>query len=224
MPDWGQGTWFYRYISPPLREVLDSGPEVDKLLRRPRLISACVMFTDIRGFTALSRSIDPTRLVDTLNLHMAQQARALEQFGGYIENFKGDGLMAVFEGEAMEARACQCALDILDGARQPPGNGSPVPLGIGLHAGEVVRASIGGESWRVYGSFGSMVNTAARLCDYARGPAILASGTVKAAATPDAGLTFQPFVGPRPSDVDASLEIFELDRAQWADARTGSAG
>jgi len=125
MPDWGQGTWFYRYISPPLREVLDAGPEVDKLLRRPRLISACVMFTDIRGFTALSRSIDPNRLVDTLNLHMAQQARSLEQFGGYIENFKGDGLMAVFEGEAMEARACHCALDILDGARRPPATAYP---------------------------------------------------------------------------------------------------
>lgn len=169
------------------------------------------MFTDIRGFTALSRRIDANRLVDTLNLHMAQQARSVEQFGGYIENFTGDGLMAVFEGEAMEVRACHCALDVLGGARQPPGNGPSVPLGIGLHAGEVVRASIGGERWRTYGTLGDTVNVAARLCDYARGPEILASGVVQAAAIPDVDLTFRHFLGSRPSDIEASLEIFQLD-------------
>ena len=213
MPGWGQTTWFYRYLVPPVREVLEAGPAGEKALRAPRHADVCVLFTDIRGFTELSRVIEPEVLSDTVNLHVAHQARSVDQYGGYVYNFTGDGLMALFEGERMEERACRCALDIMDTAQRPPAqrNARSVPLGVGLHAGHAVFASVGCESWRTYTAMGKTVNTAARLCDHARRPpGVIVSETVRRRSSTATGLAFEPLGGALPQGVDSDLGLYRL--------------
>lgn len=214
----GSDTWFYRYLAPPVREVLEEGPAGEQRLKDHRHAEVCVLFTDIRGFTALSRSIDADTLARTVKIHMAYQAQTVERLGGYVDNFTGDGLMALFEGEGMEARACQCALEIMEQSRCPPPSPEvrAVSIGIGVHSGSVVKASVGCDSWQVYTSVGEAVNIASRLCDHARDPdEILTSETVRQAVgtqASDIGVVVEPFAGSPPRDVDPALALYRLRR------------
>ncbi len=213
MPFRKDSTWFYRYLSPPIREVLDAGPAAEKMLRAPRHAEVCVLFTDIRGFTEMSRTIGVEVLTETVNFHIAEQAQSVEQFGGYVDNFTGDGLMALFEGWQKEERACQCALAIMDGAGQAPPTPSkarPVPLGVGLHAGHVVLASLGCETWRTYTAIGRTVNVAARLCDHAVRPAIITSEVVREQVPEACSMAFDTLWGDAPRGVDQSLGLYQL--------------
>ena len=217
MATWGPETWFYRYLAAPIREVLEEGVAGEQRLKAHRHNDVCVLFTDIRGFTALSQTIDPDLLTRTVNRHADYQSQSVERFGGYVDNFFGDGLMAIFEGEDMEARACQCALEVMAQSRRPPESPDvrAVPIGIGIHAGAVVRASFGSDRWQTYTAIGAAVNIAARLCDHAAGTEIVVSETVRQAlpwAGSDDTMAFEAFSGEPPRDVDPGLGLYRLRR------------
>jgi adenylate cyclase len=72
------------------------------------------MFTDIRGFTSLSHEIELETLFNGLSNHLGMQVDKVHKFGGYIDKFGGDGLMAIFDCDNMATQACMCALEIID--------------------------------------------------------------------------------------------------------------
>ncbi|MCF8367161.1 MAG: hypothetical protein K9H16_15335, partial [Bacteroidales bacterium] len=55
-----------------------------------------VLFMDIRGFTSLSEKLDPNQLIEVLNGFLATMTKAITQFGGFVDKFIGDAIMAVF--------------------------------------------------------------------------------------------------------------------------------
>lgn len=128
-----------------------------------------VLFSDVRGFTALSESLDPEEVVDLLNIYLDLQARVIEARGGAIDKFVGDEVMAVFTGAEAESRAAVAAHEIqavigsLNEARATAGRRC-MEVGIGLNCGQVVMGSVGAESRMDYTVIGSVINTAARLC------------------------------------------------------------
>ena len=203
-------SWFSRYLAPPVRELLDAGPFAEHALRSPRHANACILFTDIRGFTELSRSIAPGVLIGTVDRCIGRQARAVERHGGYVDNFTGDGLMAIFEGPGMEENACRCALEIVWGAsRQTPGRDEyAVPIGAGLHSGDVVMGSVGCESRLTYTTIGETVNVAARLSGRATGRDVVISETVREALSEGLAGRFSRLPGRSPSGVDPAMALY----------------
>lgn len=152
----------------------------------------CVLFSDVRGFTALSRDMAPNALFRMLSRHLAMQVDCVYRRGGYVDKFGGDGIMAIFDSHGGAVEACHCALEIMETTRFGGSHDGPpiLPLGIGLNLGPVLIGNIGSEEHLDYSAIGETVNLAARLCGSAPPMSVVASETIVSAASADDGLDF----------------------------------
>ncbi len=158
------GDLFGAYVSPQALAKLEAG---ELALGGERRV-ASVLFADIRSFTPLAFERKPEEVVDYLNAYFAGVCAAVEAHGGMVNKFMGDGLLAVFgapEDDPDHARhAAAAALDMVEAAaRVPRPDGGPTRIGVGLHTGEVLVGSIGGQHRRDYTVIGDAVNLAARI-------------------------------------------------------------
>ncbi|MFN8168626.1 MAG: adenylate/guanylate cyclase domain-containing protein [Candidatus Nanopelagicales bacterium] len=157
---------------------------VAPLLERRRVV---VLFCDLVASTALAASLDPEQVQATLSAyHRAARAR-IESYGGTVEKFVGDAVMAVFGAphahEDDAERAVGAALDVLaDVAAQRAPDGTALVARIGIHLGETavtVTADVsGGEAYVA----GDVVNAAARLQTLAEPGTVVVSAPVAEAA------------------------------------------
>lgn len=130
-----------------------------------------VLFADIRDFTGLSEQRLPYDTVFLLNRYFAAMGRAIEEAGGHIDKFIGDGLMALFDsgdgaqngrGAIAAARAMADELALLNEELQQD-MGEPIRIGIGIHFGTAIVGRMGyGEAAHVT-AIGDTVNVASRL-------------------------------------------------------------
>ncbi|MDX1519694.1 MAG: adenylate/guanylate cyclase domain-containing response regulator [Gammaproteobacteria bacterium] len=187
-----------RYISAKTQRMVEAYA-LTGLLPSPELHNVCVMFTDVRGFTALSQEINLDELFEKLSRHLGMQVDMVHKYGGYIDKFGGDGLMAIFEGDDMASRACRCGLDIVESLylmqNQDAGltlqvTGVTLPIGIGIHLGPVLIGNIGSKEHLDYSVIGETVNLASRLCGQADAMVIDVSEEVMKAAEGDPLLNF----------------------------------
>ena len=132
-------------------------------------INATILFSDMRGFTAASFDHDVEAVFRGINLALSMQSETIQEFGGYVDGFSGDGMLAVFEGKDAALQACRAASMIIQRARTTRvAIWDPLPIGIGINSGEVVRGDLGSEQRRAHTVIGSTVNVSARLCGVAR--------------------------------------------------------
>lgn len=179
-----------RYISSKTQRMVEAY-SLTGLLPTPERHHVCVMFTDIRGFTALSRESDLEDLFARVSSHLGRQVDMVYRYGGYIDKFGGDGLMAIFDGDDMTVRACRCALEIMGTIQKKDDKGQQsLPLGIGIHTGPVLIGNIGSEEHLDYSALGETVNLAARLCNNAESMNVDVSEAVVIAAKGDNDLHF----------------------------------
>lgn len=130
-----------------------------------------VLFADIRGFTTLAEQLEPAQLITCLNEYLGHMTRCVDMFGGLVDKFIGDAVMAVFSLPTPQPddaeRAVQAALTMRDELerfnRGLPAAAPPLAIGLGLHCGPVVAGLIGSSQKRAYTVIGDAVNTAARL-------------------------------------------------------------
>jgi len=172
-----------RYISTRTQSVVEAY-SVTGILPSPERTDVCVMFSDVRGFTNLSRIIGMEDLFENLSRLLGMQVDLVHRHGGYIDKFGGDGIMAIFDGDDMVPSACRCALDIvrrIDTLEQQ-GQKYRLPVGIGLAAGPVMIGNIGSPEHLDYSAIGENVNLAARLCGHAEAGQILVSESVREGA------------------------------------------
>ncbi|MEQ8351217.1 MAG: adenylate/guanylate cyclase domain-containing protein [Leptospiraceae bacterium] len=150
-------------------------PEVvDKLLDQKTDLESetrhvCVMFLDIRNFTAFSEHRTPSEVVQYLNQLFDFMIDCVNNNRGIINKFLGDGFMAVFGAPISDGRdsrnAIQASLDILH-ALNSWNQSRDFPLtkvGIGLHAGDAVTGNVGSSRRKEYTIIGDTVNVASRL-------------------------------------------------------------
>lgn len=158
----------------------------------PEARDVSICFTDIRGFTALSEILDPLTLFTALNDHLSRQIEHVHRFGGYIDKFSGDGLMAVFEGDGHQVQSCLCALGVVQGALRSAQLGPDTirHLGIGIHTGRAIVGNLGPSERLEYTAIGTTVNLAARLCGAANPMSIVVSSNVRDAAKSHPELRF----------------------------------
>lgn len=135
-------------------------------------IPAVVWYSDLRGSTRLSDTMDPDSYLQLLNLYFECTAQPVIDNGGEILNFVGDGVLAIFpirekcplDAAARAEKAAREALELGNQARRKgtPGN-APLDFGIGLAIGDVMFGNIGVPQRLAFSGIGKVVNTVTRV-------------------------------------------------------------
>ena len=155
---------FGQHVSPRVVErLLAIGAAELSEMRR-----VCVMFVDIRSFTAAARSRTPAEVVDAPRRRFRNPGRIVDRHNGIVNKFLGDGLLAIFgapiDDPLEAANAVEAAREMLErvGASNV-GNPWPIRLGIGIHIGQAVAGTVGSPRRKEYTVIGDTVNLASRL-------------------------------------------------------------
>jgi len=139
----------------------------------------CILFSDIRGFTNWSENHSPEQVIDMLNNLLSFQAELVQEFGGDVDKFVGDELVAVFQGPEKEQKAVQTAIRIQQKLPTILKEGeAELAVGIGINSGEAVIGAMGSKDRMDYTVLGATVNLGARLCSSAAKNQILISNSV----------------------------------------------
>jgi class 3 adenylate cyclase len=135
-------------------------------------VRASVMFSDIRGFTALVESQSPEETIELLNTYYTLMFDAISGHGGVVNQMIGDGLMALF-GAPLPLNDCAgsavaAALEMVELIEQfnlerSAAQKQAIRIGIGIATGEVVAGYTGTQQRATYTCIGDTVNLAARL-------------------------------------------------------------
>lgn len=178
-----------------------------------------VLFADIRGFTSFSEKENPERIVDVLNRYFTAMSEIIFAYGGTLDKYIGDGLMAIFgaptaspedsKNALQTAVAMQKKLLQLNTELQADGLNS-IEVGIGMHTGVATIGYIGSEKRSEYTAIGDTVNLAARLESNAKGGQILIS---EATATECKDLI--PMIPQEPLKVKNRLQPVSLFEVKW---------
>ena len=130
--------------------------------------TATVFFSDVRGFTAFSEKVEPEKVVAMLNSILSRQAIIVKKYGGDIDKYVGDELVAVFQGEQMVRNAVLCSIEIQEMMKSNLELiGDDIAIGIGINTGEMVMGAMGSEERMDFTVIGDAVNLGARLCSAA---------------------------------------------------------
>jgi adenylate cyclase len=155
-----------------------------------------ILFCDIRGFTAFSESVPAYDVIHVLNRWLASAEGVVRRSGGYVDNYLGDGLMALFGidgGTAADiaGQAVRCGLELVAAAEafspyQEALFGRPFRIGVGVHLGEAVVGTVGTAERKRTTAIGDAVNFAARVesANKEAGTRMLVSGPVREALGP----------------------------------------
>lgn len=172
------------HFSPKVRQRLLERASRGRLTLGGERSEVSILFSDIRGFTRMSASMQPDDVVGMLNDYFAALVEAIFHNEGTIDKFIGDAILAVFGSpdpdpkhheEALRAAlAMQEAVRKLNIARKE--RKLPVcEIGIGIHSGEVLHGFVGTQERLEYTVIGDAVNRASRICSAAGANEILLS-------------------------------------------------
>ena len=139
-----------------------------------KLVRGTILFSDIRGFTRLSENMEPQAVVAFLNEYMTAMATIIEDAGGIIDKFIGDGIMAEFlpedtgDNHALRAvragiRMQQRLAELEHGWRSTRPELAGIQSRIGINTGEVVSGNIGSQTRMDYTVIGDNVNLTSRI-------------------------------------------------------------
>lgn len=186
---------FRRYVSAQVVEqVLAGGGDFGAPVER----DVVVLFTDLRGYTALTEGLAPRVLVDqVLNRYFTVATEVLYRHEGTVDKFVGDGLIGIFgtpiaHSDDLE-RSLRAAVDIQRSfaeLRELWQNelGLDIGLGIGIGYGRAIVGNIGSTQRLDYTVIGDVVNTANRLAGVAQAGQIIISYHLVEKLPPDVRL------------------------------------
>lgn len=146
-----------------------------------------VFFADVRNFTAITEKMSPQEVIQFLNECMTKVSNIIDSFGGVIDKYVGDEVMALFGAPLLKPESTQkavlCAIEIQKSLmswneNRVKENLPKVEMGIGIHRGNMLAGNMGAENRLNYTVLGSNVNQGARLCSLAKAGEILISKEV----------------------------------------------
>ena len=153
---------FEHYLDPRQVKRLQKDPSLLKLGGEKRRCT--FLFTDVRGFTALSETLPPEEVTKIMNKALTIQSDAVQKHGGMVDKYIGDAMMAIFNApidlQHHEHIAVTCAKEIQDNIIKAD---IGVAIGVGVNTGEAVIGNMGSDTRFDYSAIGDAVNTAARL-------------------------------------------------------------
>ena len=158
---------FGRFVAPSIVQQALREPE---LARGGKRQTVSVLFADLRNFTSWSEHVDPKYAVDTLNQYLSLAATVITRWGGTLDKFLGDGVMALFNAPASQkqhVRRMVCAaIELIQLTEKHEMH--MLRYSVGLNMGEAVVGFIGSETALNYTAIGDTVNLAKRLQEIAR--------------------------------------------------------
>jgi adenylate cyclase len=153
---------FEHYLDPRQVKKLQDDPKSLVLGGERRYCT--FLFTDVRGFTAMSEQLEPEQVTEIMNKALTIQADAVKEYGGMVDKYIGDAMMAIFNAPIdlpdHENVAILCAKQIQEKIQQA---NLGVEIGIGVNTGYAVVGNMGSETRFDYTAIGDAVNLAARL-------------------------------------------------------------
>ena len=169
---------FSQYLSPSIVEQLANSPQ--KLVLGGEERNMTVLFSDVRGFTAISETFadDPQGLTALMNRFLTPLTNVILARNGTIDKYMGDAIMAFWNApldvKMHESDACHAALDMIERVgmlnqerqRESLETGTsflPIKIGIGINTGHCVVGNMGSELRFQYTAMGDTVNLASRL-------------------------------------------------------------
>ena len=161
---------FSAYLSKELLDQLILNPDALTLGGEKKELS--ILFSDIRGFTTISESMDPASLVKLLNRYFTPMTESVLQHKGMLDKYIGDAVMAFFNApvdvEAHAQKACDSALEMMEKLKLlnqelAEEDINPIRIGIGINTAEVVVGNMGSNSRFNYTVMGDGVNLASRI-------------------------------------------------------------
>lgn len=153
-----------RYFSPAVRDTIVA----QQTTFGGNRLKAAVLFSDIRGFTAMSEKLSAEEIMGFLREYHGRMVEIIYRHGGTVDKFIGDGIMVTF-GTPLPApddaeRAVRCGADMLAEVQaMNAGRNLPIRIGVGIDYGEVVVGNVGSANRLEYTVIGDTVNTASRI-------------------------------------------------------------
>ena len=153
---------FEHYLDP--RQVKKLQDDPSSLVLGGERRYCTFLFTDVRGFTALSERLEPEEVTEIMNKALTIQADTVKRYDGMVDKYIGDAMMAIFNAPmdtpGHETSAVLCAMEIQDKIKMAD---LDVEIGIGVNSGYAVIGNMGSETRFDYTAIGDAVNLAARL-------------------------------------------------------------
>lgn len=219
---------FGHYVSPQILQEIMAGHIKPGLGGEHKRV--CVLFADIRDFTALSENMPPEDVITLLDGYFTEMTAAIHKHGGTVDKFIGDGVMAFFGAPqaltSPEKNALEAAQEMLVRLRRynrerQARNLVPLRIGIGLHIGDVVVGHVGSESRHEYTAIGDVVNTASKLEGLSKVLAypVICSNEVAQAVGYTGGLAD---LGERPLQGHTAVRVYGWNPPLLADAESGT--
>jgi adenylate cyclase len=225
---------FGSYLSPEIVSEILSSPAGVNLGGELRDVT--ILVADLRDFTSLAANVGPEAVVKILNRFLEKMVDIITRYGGTIDEFTGDGILAFFGAPRLmtdaPARAVQCSIEmqnimqtlnkevqanLIVGKGKTEG-GNPVnpansytgqlalKMGIAINTGALIVGNIGCEQRRKYGAVGTPINVAFRIEKLAGEGAILISEEVYKSVA-DA-ITAQPMLGIELKGIDHPVTLY----------------
>jgi class 3 adenylate cyclase len=170
---------FDRYLNPKL--VSDVFKNADVKVENHRQ-EVTILFADMVQFTSFSESTDTENVVRVLNSHFEVFHRVITYYGGHVDKYIGDALMAVFNHPVDEPRHARHAAKAglaINLACQRLGfvhvNGEPISFRIGINCGQAIVCNIGAAKRLEYTVIGDTVNVASRMVGLGEGGEVVMS-------------------------------------------------
>lgn len=161
---------FGQYIPPSLVEEMDASGQEVSLEGESREMS--VLFSDVRGFTTISESLDARELTRLMNEFLTPVTRIIQEYRGTVDKYMGDAVMAFWGAPLSDEQHARNA--VLAGMRMIEAVNSlkdsfaekgwpPITVGVGVSSGEMNVGNMGSEFRIAYTVMGDIVNLGSRL-------------------------------------------------------------
>ncbi|MEQ8959449.1 MAG: adenylate/guanylate cyclase domain-containing protein [Coleofasciculus sp. C2-GNP5-27] len=173
---------FGRYVTDAVVENLLETPQGLRLGGENRQVT--VLFSDLRGFSAISQRMSPETGMMVMNHYLQVMTDVIDQYQGVISEIMGDGMLVIFgapierEDDCQRAIACGIAMQLAMAEVNQYNDTLDLPtleMGIGIHGGNVLAGNIGSQKRAKYAIIGNPVNLASRIESYTVGGQILIS-------------------------------------------------
>ncbi|MEM6345755.1 MAG: adenylate/guanylate cyclase domain-containing protein [Bacteroidota bacterium] len=176
--------------------------------------SVTVLFMDIRSYTTLSERMTPQENFAFLNAYLGRVGPLIKSNGGFVNQYYGDGIMAIFMGEAQDAWQATTAIQttlITYNQERLKHQRIPIKVGMGLHSGLLMMGVIGDSERMDAGVVSDTVNTASRMEGLSKifGADLILSASTFEALSEEAKQACRPLGKVKVKGKKSAIEIYE---------------
>jgi adenylate cyclase len=211
-----------RFLAPEVVELIAANPEGIRLGGVNQKVT--VLFCDIRGFTSMSETMQPEKVVEILNEYFSRVTDVIFDHGGTLDKYIGDAAMAIFGApftkgnDAVNAVKAAIAIQamISELNRDAADRGHPeLKIGVGINTGVVTAGNIGSSKRLDYTVIGDAVNLASRMCGKAAAGQILVTESTFHEVSAQFAMLPLP-----PVEVKGKSQPINIFTVQWKEAAT----